>query len=148
MTLLITSDVHGKLDLLDRVIKKHHTIKDHLNAGDMALSPHYYEKYHLITVKGNNDFGVDLPYFRILDIDGKKIMLTHGHLEYVKFGLDRLKLKAKLMEADIVIFGHTHERYLMVDENIMFINPGALGDYQRSYAIYQDGQVTFYQENL
>ena len=74
------------------------------------------------------------------------MMLTHGHLEYVKFGLEKLKLKAKLNQVDIVIFGHTHERYLMVEENIMFINPGALGDYQKSYAIYQDGQVTFYQE--
>lgn len=148
MTFLITSDVHGKLDLLDAVIKKHSHIEDHLNAGDMALSPHHYEKYHLITVKGNNDFGVDLPYIRFLEIEDKKIMLTHGHLENVKFGLDRLKLKAKLNHADIVIFGHTHERYLMEDEKILFINPGALGDYQKSYAIYQDGQVTFYQEKL
>lgn len=148
MTLLITSDVHGKLELLDKVVKQNSAIKNHLNAGDMALSPHHYEKYQLITVKGNNDFGVDLPWIRLLEIEDKKIMLTHGHLEYVKFGLDRLKLKAKLHGVDIVIFGHTHERYLMVEENILFINPGSLGDYQRSYAIYQDGQVTFYQESI
>lgn len=146
MTLLITSDVHGRLDLLEEVIKKHHTIQNHINAGDMVLNPVLYEKHHIITVKGNNDFGVDLPYVRIFDIEDKKMMLTHGHLEYVKFGLEKLKLKAKLNQVDIVIFGHTHERYLMVEENIMFINPGALGDYQKSYAIYQDGQVTFYQE--
>lgn len=146
MTLLITSDVHGRLDLLEKVIKKHHTIQNHINAGDMVLNPVLYEKHHIITVKGNNDFGVDLPYVRIFDIEDKKMMLTHGHLEYVKFGLEKLKLKAKLNQVDIVIFGHTHERYLMVEENIMFINPGALGDYQKSYAIYQDGQVTFYQE--
>lgn len=146
MTFLITSDVHGRLDLLEEVIKKHKSIEDHFNAGDMALNPNLYERFHIITVKGNNDFGVDLPYIRILEIDGKKIMLTHGHLEYVKFGLEKLKLKAKIHGVDIVIFGHTHERYLMVEENIMFINPGALGDYMRSYAIYHDGQVTFYQE--
>ncbi|MDY0075382.1 MAG: metallophosphoesterase family protein [Acholeplasmataceae bacterium] len=146
MRLLITSDVHGKRELLEQVIRKHKNIDDHLNAGDMAMRPEYYEPYHLITVKGNNDFGVDLPYVRILDIGDKKIMLTHGHIDYVKFGLDRLKLKAKIQKVDIVIFGHTHQRYLMMEENILFINPGALGDYQRSYAIYHDGQVTFYQE--
>ncbi|MBU1143019.1 MAG: metallophosphoesterase family protein, partial [Firmicutes bacterium] len=48
-------------------------------------------------------------------------------------------------EASIVIFGHTHERYLMVENNMMLINPGALGDYHRSYAIYENGEVTFYQ---
>ena len=74
-----------------------------------------------------------------------KILLTHGHYEHVKFGLERLKLKAKLNEADICIFGHTHERYMMVDQGILFINPGSLGDYHRSYAIYENEQVTFYQ---
>jgi len=148
MKFLITSDVHGKLERLDALVKAHKDITHHLNAGDMVLNPHLYETYHLITVKGNNDYGVDLPYIRILDIDGLKIMLTHGHLEYVKFGLDRLKLKAKLHDVNIVIFGHTHERYLMVEENIMFINPGALGDSNRSYAIYNNGQVTFYQVSI
>lgn len=146
MTFLITSDVHGKYERLKSVIEKHNHITHHLNAGDMVLNPNQYLNHHIITVKGNNDFGVDLPYIRIIDLEGIKIMLTHGHLEYVKFGLDKLKLKAKLHQVDLVVFGHTHERYLMVEENIMFINPGALGDYQRSYAIYQDGQVTFYQE--
>ena len=72
MTLLITSDVHGRLDLLEEVIKKHHTIQNHINAGDMVLNPVLYEKHHIITVKGNNDFGVDLPYVRIFDIEDKK----------------------------------------------------------------------------
>lgn len=145
MKLLITSDVHGRLDDLIDIIKRHPEIDYHLNAGDMALDPKRYDRYHIISVKGNNDFGVDLPYERFLDFENKKILLLHGHLEHVKFGLERLKLKAKLLQADIVIFGHTHERYLMVEEHILFINPGALGDYHQSYAIYDDGQVTFYQ---
>jgi putative phosphoesterase len=144
MRFLITSDVHGRLDLLEEVIKKHHDIDYHLNAGDMVISPLRYERHHIITVKGNNDYGVDLPYVRILDLGGIKIMLTHGHLEYVKFGYDRLKLKAKIEGVNLVIFGHTHERYLLEEQNILFINPGALGDRERSYAIYDNGQVAFY----
>lgn len=144
MKMLITSDVHGNLQGLKDVIKKHKDITLHVNAGDMALDPKHYESLHIITVKGNNDFGVDLPYTRILDIDNQKIMLTHGHTEHVKFTLEKLKLKAKLEGVNIVIFGHTHERYLMVEEGIMFINPGALGDYHQSYAIYDHHQVTFH----
>ncbi len=144
MKLLITSDVHGDLDALKDVILKHPDITHHLNAGDMCLNPKAYEKYHIISVKGNNDFGIDLPYMRLFDIEDKLILLTHGHLEGVKFGYDRLKLKAKLNSAQLCIFGHTHERYLMKEENILFINPGALGDYHRSYAIYENEQVTFY----
>jgi uncharacterized protein len=144
MKLLITSDVHANEEALNEIVKKHQDITHHINAGDMCMSPKKYEKYHIITVKGNNDFGVDIPYFRLLDIEGKRILLTHGHYEHVKFGLDRLKLKAKMNEPNICIFGHTHERYMMVDEEILFINPGALGDHHRSYAIYENEQVTFY----
>jgi len=144
MKLLITSDIHQDLDALREVIEKHQDITHHLNAGDMCLDPKLYERYHIITVKGNNDYGVNLPLERILDIEDKKILLTHGHYEHVKFGLERLKLKAKLNGANICIFGHTHERYMMVDQGVLFINPGSLGDYHRSYAIYENEQVTFY----
>lgn len=144
MKLLITSDVHGDLQGLKEIIERHQDIDMHINAGDMTLDPKYYEPFHIITVKGNNDFGVDLPYIRILDVQGIKIMLSHGHLEHVKFSLDRLKLRAKLEGVALVIFGHTHERYLMVEEGIMFLNPGALGDYHKSYAIYHNHQVTFH----
>ncbi|MCF7930340.1 MAG: YfcE family phosphodiesterase [Acholeplasmataceae bacterium] len=144
MKLLITSDVHGDEKRLLEVIKKHKDVDYHLNAGDMCLDPKIWEKHHIIAVKGNNDFGSDLPYMRLLDFDGLHILLTHGHIEHVKFGMDRIRLKAKVNEVQIVIFGHTHERYLMSDEGILFINPGALGGYHRSYAIYENQQVTFY----
>ena len=143
MRLLITSDVHGDDEVLKNVINKHKDIDYHINAGDMCFDQKRLEKYHIISVKGNNDFGSDLPYMRLLDFEGIKILLAHGHLEHVKFGIERLKIKAKLHEAQICIYGHTHQRYMMVDEGILFINPGALGDYHRSYAIYDNNQVTF-----
>lgn len=129
--------------MLKSVILKHQDLNYHLDAGDLCMDENYYERYHLITVKGNNDYRSNQPYERILDIEGVKILLVHGHLEHVKFGLERLKLKAKMHQVNLCIFGHTHQRYMMVDENILFINPGALGDREHSYAIYQDNQITF-----
>ncbi len=144
MRLLITSDVHGNDVALAEVIKEHKDVDYHINAGDMCLNPKIWKKYFIVSVKGNNDFGSDLPYMRVLNFEGTRILLTHGHIEHVKFGLDRLKLKAKANKAQIVIFGHTHKRYMMVDEGILFINPGSLGDYHQSYAIYENKQVKFY----
>ena len=144
MKWLITSDVHGDYHTLLEIVNQHKDAEIHINAGDNSLPKHLIEKFHMISVKGNNDFGVDLPYIRILEFDQKKILLTHGHHENVKFGMDRLKLKAKLHQVDMVIFGHTHQKYYEIDEGIMFINPGALGGGQKTYAIYQNQQITFY----
>ena len=144
MKLLITSDVHGSKERLEEVIRKHKNIDYHLNAGDICLDPIVYEKYHIILVKGNNDFFSSEPLFRILDLNGVKIYLTHGHKEHVKYGLEKLLLNAQIHEANLVIFGHTHQKYLKIDPQITILNPGALGDYHKSYAIYDEGQITFY----
>lgn len=143
MKLLITSDVHGNLDLLKEVIHLHNNILFHINAGDMALPLKTYESYHIIAVKGNNDFGIDLPYMRLLDIEDKKILLTHGHHEHVKYGLERLSIKAKFHQVDICIFGHTHIPFSKMIDGILYINPGALSS--GSYCIYENEKITFYQ---
>lgn len=145
MKLLITSDIHGHLDRLEEVVRLHPDVDYHLNAGDMCLNEKYYQKYHVISVKGNNDYFTSEPYQRVLDLDGLKIWLTHGHLEHVKSGYDDLKYLANQKQVNLVIFGHTHKKYLEIDQNITILNPGALGDYQKSYAIYDNGQITFYQ---
>ncbi len=144
MKLLLTSDVHGNYKNLEEVIKKHPDIAYHLDAGDMCLDHHILSKYQIRTVKGNCDFGSSAPKQIIIELDGLKVLIIHGHYQHVKFGLARLKLKAKLEGVNLCLFGHTHQRSLSVDNSIMFVNPGSLGDYHQSYAIYDNGQVTFY----
>lgn len=143
MKLLITSDVHGKMERLIEVSRLHPDVDLHIDAGDMTMHPSSYQNLSLITVKGNNDYGIDLPYERVIEVEGIKILLTHGHKEMVKFGLSRLKLKAKLLNVQVCIFGHTHQKFVELDEGILFINPGALGDAHRSYATYENQTVTF-----
>lgn len=145
MTLLITSDVHSALENLKTVVKKHPNVDYHLDAGDICLPKHLYESLHIITVKGNNDFGSNEPYKRILDLKGLRVMLTHGHREHVKFTHETLLNVALAEQVDLVIYGHTHQPYYQTEQGITIINPGALGDYRKSYAIYADGQVTFHE---
>ncbi len=143
MKLLITSDIHGALENLKKVSQMHKDADYHLDAGDICLPKHQYEPLHLVTVKGNNDFGSDEPYMRILDLKGLRVMLTHGHKEHVKLTHETLVNVALAEHVDVVIYGHTHRPYYQKDRGITIINPGALGDYRKSYAIYADGQVTF-----
>jgi uncharacterized protein len=141
MKLLITSDAHGDAKKMHEVIHKHQDIDFHLDAGDLCMDTKQF-KNNMTSVKGNNDFFSPRPNFKVLSIGKLKILITHGHIEHVKFGLERLKLKAKAHQVSLCIFGHTHQRYLNTEEDIIFLNPGALGDFG-SYAIYEDGKVTF-----
>ncbi len=145
MKLLITSDVHGHEERLKEVIDIHKDVDAHLNAGDMCLDQRVYEKYHLITVKGNNDFFTNEPFKRVINLFGIHILLTHGHMEHVKFSKREIKALGEHLEADLVVFGHTHQRYIEKIGDMVLINPGALGDFEKSYAIYEDGEITFYQ---
>ena len=140
MKILLISDVHGDQKRLEAVHDYH------LNAGDLCLNEKQFDSGKMIIVKGNNDFFMDAPYFRVFEIDGVKIMLTHGHHEGVKRGLTALVEKAKQHHVQFCIFGHTHERFLKNIEGITFVNPGALGDYEHSYAIYENGKIDFFQE--
>ena len=144
MKLLITSDVHGRSDLLHQVIEKHKDVDVHINAGDMCLAPNVLNKFQVITVSGNNDYNRELPNERLLEFNGLKIWLTHGHLEHVKLGLERLKQKALKEAVHVCVFGHTHKQYLNVHHKIIFINPGSLGDGSKSYALYENGKVSFH----
>jgi exopolyphosphatase/guanosine-5'-triphosphate,3'-diphosphate pyrophosphatase len=85
------------------------------------------------------------PNFR-LEIDGKKLLLTHGSPEsidehlYHDTPVERLKTLAEEAGADIVITGHSHEQYAREVDGAIFLNPGSVGrpgdeNPQAAYAI-------------
>lgn len=143
MKLLITSDAHGDMETLLDIIKKHADRDNHLDAGDMVLPKSFIERHGIITVKGNNDFGLDLPLARVLDLGHLKVLLTHGHKEGVKFSLTKLMDLAHQNQVDLCIYGHTHISYMKHEQHVLFINPGAVTGH-KSYAIYQEGTLTFH----
>ncbi|WP_162146801.1 metallophosphoesterase family protein [Acholeplasma granularum] len=143
MKLLITGDIHGRDDVLQKVLKKEKTFDMHLNTGDIGLDFQTIENSKMIAVKGNTDYYLDLPTERLIEHNGLRILLTHGHLQNVKYGLTELIMMAKEMDANICIFGHTHDPFYRRIDNIIFINPGALtGIKDKTYAIYEDQKVS------
>jgi len=144
MKLLITGDIHGRSDLLEKVIKKEEGFDLHLNTGDLGLDIKTVEKTKMVAVKGNNDYYHDLPTERLIEFDGLKILLTHGHLQSVKYGLQELIDLAESLKVDLCIFGHTHEAFYKTIHNITYINPGALSGFKdKSYAVFEKGKVSF-----
>src|SRR5690554_8229546 len=143
MKLLITGDIHGRSDMLQKVLKKVKTFDLHLNTGDLGLELPTIEAAKMIAVKGNTDYYLDLPTERLIEHQGLRILLTHGHLQNVKYGLNELIVMAEEMQANICIFGHTHDAFYRQINHVTFINPGALsGHYAKTYAIYEEKKVS------
>ncbi len=75
-------------------------------------------------VKGNCDILGKRE--EIIDIEGHRIFVTHGDMYGVKYSHSGLVLKAKELNADIVLYGHSHVPDISYHENIWLINPGSL----------------------
>ena len=80
-------------------------------------------------VRGNGDFALgsaDLLYAREETLGGKRLFFTHGHLYGVKTGLYRVCCAARERQADILLFGHTHQPLTDYDDGLYILNPGSL----------------------
>ena len=66
---------------------------------------------------------------RMLELDGVRVLILHGHRQSVKSGTSELEAYARRQRADVVLFGHTHERYYQYVDGIKplhIFNPGAV----------------------
>lgn len=98
-----------------------------LHAGDIE-SLDVIEKLEKIApvtaVHGNCDPNLGLNDFEILSIDNLKIGLTHG-IVYPKGDEQQLYYKAKELDVDILISGHTHQAMIKQIDDILLLNPGS-----------------------
>ena len=138
MKVLICSDSHTRLNYFQEVmeLEKPELVifaGDHsTDALDISL---IYEEIPFKIVRGNTDFSDRKTEDELkFEINGKKVLLTHGHLQWVKSSLNELEIRAKEEEVDICIFGHTHRELEIEKDGILYLNPGALQD--RKYIIY------------
>ena len=139
MKCLCFSDSHGSFYGMKAAINKHPDAEVIFFLGD-GLSD-FEELIHdrsrmYIAVRGNCDSSGILGDTMIKKTDsitlmGYRIFLTHGDLYGVKYGLDGIKGLAVDHNADLVLFGHTHqalEKYISTDKSGYYLfNPGSIG---------------------
>jgi putative phosphoesterase len=77
-------------------------------------------------VRGNCDVGSQSLTEKLITLDGKRIFMTHGHTYSVKRGLEEIKLRAGELDADIVLFGHTHNAHTEFCGGKHYLNPGSV----------------------
>lgn len=128
MRIGVLSDTHGNLALAEQVIGEMGSVDLVLHAGD------YYEDscrlaesgVRVIGVVGNCECGVDGPPERLVQVAGKRVLLTHGHRYRVKQDFRSLLSRARELNADVVVFGHTHRAEAFWLGKVLFFNPGSL----------------------
>ncbi len=150
MKILVISDSHGRPDRIAEAVNLHKNTLDciiHLGDGlyDTKLCSAYLEGVPLITVSGNHEdatrvfvSGEGAPSELMLNLEGYKLLLMHGHRFGVKAGYERAAAYAHSRGASLLLFGHTHipfEKFIpegtmlgdIVTERPMYLfNPGSI----------------------
>lgn len=129
LRIAVFSDTHGFLQLIDNALEIAGPVDLVFHAGDVSPDADYIReayRYRVYGVLGNCDTFSDYPAERLIKLEGKKILLTHGHAYRVKYGYDKLFTRAKELSADIVVFGHTHFPENGWNSGILIFNPGSL----------------------
>ena len=104
-----------------------------LHLGDMLRDAeelsYAYPQQSIVMVPGNCDGWTTQPLQKLLDIQGKKLLLSHGHIWQVKSGYETALAAARQQGADLVLFGHTHRAYCVQEpDGLWVLNPGAARD--------------------
>ena len=144
LKILVFSDSHRSLGgMLDTIEAQSPDTVIHL--GDLQRDAeeigYVHPKLPLVSVPGNCDgWTMEVPT-RLIRIEGKSILLSHGHLWHVKSGYLRAIAEARKANADILLFGHTHQPYCeQLEDGLWVMNPGAA---RTSYGtiILENGQI-------
>lgn len=127
MKLLVFSDSHSN------TIKMHEIIQEQSWDAVIHLGDCYDDFLEIQScydipmygVVGNVDYLNEGPVQTILEFDGMKMLITHGHRYKVKQHLLSLRQKAIEEEVRIALFGHTHVPYVEEGE-VILMNPGSI----------------------
>lgn len=131
MRAIVLSDSHNDTASCERAIRAISQFDMIIHLGDIARDVDYLETAYyptkVVSVLGNNDFYAPGEYERVLDFDGHKIFLCHGHTQSVSYGTEKLLHTAREKGCEAALFGHTHQRKLEKSEDgIILLNPGSV----------------------
>lgn len=137
MRILVVSDTHRDIAALRRVLltQRKAEVVIHLGDGEeeaRVLRASFPEKMFL-QVRGNCDWGSELPLSDQITLMGRRIFFTHGHAYRVKYGYYEVTAAARERKADILLFGHTHTPLEEYEDGLYILNPGSLSGAEGTY---------------
>ena len=152
MKIIVFSDSHRELDGMRQVLAREKPdyvfhLGDH--DSDAEQISREFPTLPVATVRGNCDGWSDTPKTLCFSLLGLRFFLCHGHTYGVKSGYLRVIYAAREQNADLLLFGHTHEAYYERAELgggrcLHILNPGSCGyGYPPSYGriLLETGRV-------
>jgi len=144
----IISDTHGDRKAIKKIISDNPEVKVVIHLGDNENDIEFLSKLgrvNVISVRGNCDYNSSKDSEKLIEFSGKKIFLTHGHEYNVKYGYQNLYYRACELNADIVLFGHTHKATEFSENGILFFNPGSIyrpkSSFGKTYGLIEIGEI-------
>ncbi len=123
MKVIVVSDTHGSVEHLPGILERHsHAAAFH--CGDFCYPREQAPEFTY--VRGNCDSDMDAPEEKVTELGALRIFQTHGHTYGVKQSAMRLRYRAMEEQANLVLFGHTHEITAIQEDGILYVNPGSL----------------------
>lgn len=132
MRFVVLSDTHGDLSKMFGAVEYIQALKPDalIHLGDYVSDAQLMQqqlRIPLYSVAGNCDVGrTTRPAADVIDAQGARILICHGHNLGVKDGLDRLCYAAQERECAAALFGHTHCQYMERSDGLLLMNPGSL----------------------
>ena len=124
--ILVVSDSHGDISGIQEALRREGPVDYVFHLGDHAGdAARIHTAAQVTAVMGNCDFGGAASQETVF-LGGRRLILTHGHGQGVKYGLQRLAYFAEEQEADAVFFGHTHVPLIDYYGGILLMNPGSI----------------------
>ncbi|MBR2875869.1 MAG: YfcE family phosphodiesterase [Clostridia bacterium] len=133
MRILVLSDSHKHTANLFDAIKNEpsaeivYFLGDGIQEAEDAVSVFKGKKFFVL-LRGNCDFSVSVPLCDVRSIENAKIYASHGAEENVKLSYAGIKREARRNTCNIVLFGHTHEKYYNYEDGLHIFNPGSIKD--------------------
>jgi putative phosphoesterase len=143
LKILVLSDTHGNTTIAEEIVKKEE-VDLCIHLGDNFKDAVYINDklgLEVVGIRGNCDYEDYAEDEMILDIEGHKLLLTHGHQYNVKMTLNNLYYKAKSLGCSVALYGHTHKNLKEETEDVLIMNPGSLTKPRGSKASYGILQV-------
>ncbi len=146
MKVLVFSDSHSNIKNMEKAIKMfENEIVGIIHLGDYVDDVEKIKKIYkdkcFLQVAGNNDF-TDIPNEKIVNINGHKVFLTHGHEYNVYFGIDKLYYRLNEIGVNIGLYGHTHKPFVFFEDDFLILNPGSIS-FPRGFSVSTFALIEF-----